>query len=178
MRRVAKLLGFVLPCAIICLSITLPAAHAEFYINNNKGGQIGNFLTGVATIRESGQTVRIRGRCLSACTLITMLPRNRLCVELGATLGFHAAWMPGQDGKPVTSQKGTQLLWDAYPAPIKRWVKRHGGLTRHMIYLRGRALLRLYPRCKHPVSARALQAFTPGVWAMMPSAGTSQEKHF
>ena len=39
-------------------------------------------------------------------------------------------------------------LMSPYPAAIRRWIKRHGGLTDRPIYLRGRELAALYPLCR------------------------------
>ena len=42
-------------------------------------------------------------------------------------LGFHAAWMPGTNGKPVPAAVGTQALWDLYPQNIRHWINARGG---------------------------------------------------
>ena len=68
-------------------------------------------------IRDSGQRVIIDGPCLSACTLVLgVIPRERICVTRRARLGFHAAWHHGENGRPITSRGGTQLLMAVYPA--------------------------------------------------------------
>ena len=35
----------------------------------------------------------------------------------------------------------------SYPAGVRSWIKRRGGLTQKIIYLRGKELAALYPRC-------------------------------
>ena len=40
---------------------------------------------------------------------------------------------------------GTRALWNIYPASVRHWIRRHGGLSRRMIYLQGRALHRIVP---------------------------------
>jgi hypothetical protein len=107
-------------------------------------------------LRSSGERVVIDGNCLSACTLILgMIPRNRMCATPRAVFGFHAAWLPGRDGRPVTSTSGTRELWKVYPRRVKRWINRHGGLSRRMIYLRGRDLYRFVPNCATQSAQRA-----------------------
>lgn len=32
-----------------------------------------------------------------------------------------------------------------YPAPVRKWIKAHGGLTRHMIFLKGAELAKMFP---------------------------------
>jgi hypothetical protein len=62
-------------------------------------------------------------------------------------LGFHAAWMFDSSGKRIVSASGTQDLMQTYPAPVRAWIARHGGLTPKMIYLRGRDLAAIVAPC-------------------------------
>ena len=55
--------------------------------------------------------------------------------------------MPDGDGRPVTSAMGTQALWNIYPGEVKRWINRHGGLSRHMIYMQGHDLTGIVSSC-------------------------------
>jgi hypothetical protein len=99
--------------------------------------------------------VVIDGACLSACTLVLgIVPRNRICVTRRAMLGFHAAWMPGTDGKPVPSAVGTRALWDLYPQNVRRWINARGGLSSKMVFLRGSELLAMYPQCRSEDASR------------------------
>jgi hypothetical protein len=123
-------------------------ASAAMRISEDRGGQIGHYLQRFAMVRASGERVVIDGDCLSACTLILgTVPRSRICATPRAVFGFHAAWKPGRDGRPVTSGPGTRELWKNYPWRVRRWINRHGGLSRHMIYLRGHDLYRIVPSC-------------------------------
>ena len=93
--------------------------------------------------------VVIDGVCLSACTLVLgIVPTDRICITRRATLGFHAAWLPGPSGRPVHSAAGTQALWDYYPANVRRWIQARGGLSSKMLYLRGSELSAMYPQCR------------------------------
>ena len=104
--------------------------------------------TSIRTVRNSGERVVIDGACLSACTLVLgIVPRNRICVTRRAMLGFHAAWMPGANGKPVPSAVGTQALWDLYPQNVRKWINSRGGLSSKMMFLRGSELAAMYPQC-------------------------------
>ena len=103
--------GLALTAALL-VSVLTPAS-AAMRISEDRGGQIGRYLQTFATLRSSGERVIIDGNCLSACTLVLgMIPRNRICATPRARLGFHAAWMPGADGRPVTSKLGTRALWN------------------------------------------------------------------
>ena len=138
--------GVVLGAAMVALSVT--SASATMRISGDRGGQIGHYLEAFAALRSSGESVVIDGSCLSACTLVLgLVPHERICATQRARLGFHAAWMPDRDGNPVTSPLGTQALWSIYPTSVRRWINRHGGLSRKMIYLQGRELGGIVASC-------------------------------
>lgn len=133
-------------------------------ISEDRGGQIGQYLQAFALLRASGEKVVIDGNCLSACTLVLgIVPRARICATDRARLGFHAAWMPDADGRPVTSAMGTQALWRIYPPAVRKWITRNGGLSRKMIYLEGRSLAGIVPSCDATgrVEARSTRRYAP-----------------
>ena len=126
----------------------MTSASATVRIAEDRGGQIGQYLQAFASMRSSGESVVVDGNCLSACTLILgLVPRDRICATDRARFGFHAAWMPDRDGRPVTSPLGTQALWSIYPASVRRWIIQHGGLSRKMIYLQGSQLNGIVASC-------------------------------
>jgi hypothetical protein len=130
-------------------ALTISSASAAVRIKADPGGQIGPYLENLAVLRSSGERVIIDGPCLSACTmLLGVIPRERICVTAKARLGFHAAWHPGDDGRPVTSRAATQLLMDIYPQHVRSWIKVHGGLSPKMMYLTGRELAAMYQTCQ------------------------------
>jgi hypothetical protein len=140
----------LLLCAIVLASGIMPAS-ATMRIAEDRGGQIGHYLQAFAMLRSTGENVVIDGNCLSACTLVLgLIPRARVCATERARFGFHAAWMPDIDGRPVTSPMGTQALWNIYPTQVRRWINRHGGLSRRMIYLQGRDLGGIVASCDRP----------------------------
>lgn len=135
---------------IVCLMLisSLKPASATMRIAEDRGGQIGHYVQNFASLRSSGERVIIDGNCLSACTLVLgLIPHDRICATAKARFGFHAAWMPDEDGRPVTSRLGTQALWNIYPKPVRRWINRHGGLSRRMIYMQGRDLRGIVANC-------------------------------
>jgi hypothetical protein len=137
----------ILFIAAILLSAA-SSAHATMRISDDVGGRIGAYVDQYAAVRNSGERVVIDGVCLSACTLVLgLVPRSRICVTRRAMLGFHAAWMPGPEGRPVPSSVGTQALWDMYPAHVRKWIQARGGLSPKMMFLRGRELMSMYPEC-------------------------------
>ncbi|WP_202801971.1 hypothetical protein [Rhodovulum sp. PH10] len=145
MRPFALLLG-----ATLALTATAPAL-SDVLIASDTGGMIGDYVARYERVRASGDRVVIDGTCLSACTLVVgLIPRGRLCATRNAVLGFHAAWVPGPYGDRVTSPVATRTLWGFYPAGVRRWITRHGGLTPDMLMLRGRELSAIVPPCDGP----------------------------
>ena len=135
-------------CAVAVASTMTSPASATMRIAEDRGGQIGHYLQAFALLRSSGERVMIDGNCLSACTLVLgLIPRSRICATPRARFGFHAAWMPDADGTPVTSQLGTQALWNIYPTDVRRWINRNGGLSRKMIFMQGKGMHGIVAEC-------------------------------
>jgi hypothetical protein len=126
----------------------LPAS-ADVRIRSSPGGAVEAYLAAFARVRQSGQRVVIDGPCLSACTLVlSTIPRNRICVTRRAVLGFHAPrWYDLQSGRTTRAPEATRAVTATYPAGVRAWIKKRGGLTQKVIYLRGKELSALYPRC-------------------------------
>ena len=142
MRSAAAVAGAV------AAALAVSTAQGAVRIRADAGGQIGPYLQELVALRGSGERVIIDGPCLSACTMVLgVIPRERICVTSRARLGFHAAWHPGDDGRPVTSRAATRLLMEIYPDQVRSWISRRGGLSQRMIYLSGRELAAMYPTC-------------------------------
>ena len=129
--------------------IVLGPAFADVRIMSSPGGQAGPYLNFFSQLRKSGQRVVIDGPCLSACTLVlSTIPRNRICVTRRAVLGFHApVVVDKKSGRSFRSRDATRAVDASYPPAVRTWIRRQGGLKQKFIYLRGRELAALYPRC-------------------------------
>jgi hypothetical protein len=126
------------------------AASAEVRIVGDPGGEVTSYIEKFTEIRDSGQRIVIDGPCLSACTLLTgIVPRDRVCVTRRAALGFHAAsYYDDATRSLVPTRHGSALVMRLYPAQVRAWISRHGGLRPQMIVMRGRELSALYPLCQ------------------------------
>ena len=131
------------------LSVLVSPVQAEVRILSSPGGQVGPFLDLFEEVRASGERVVIDGPCLSACTLVlSMIPSERICVTRRAIFGFHAARSIDRRGRTYAEPEASQLVLEAYPAPVRVWIERRGGLTSRLLLLRGRELMTMYRPCR------------------------------
>jgi hypothetical protein len=135
--------------ALILGALAVLPARAEVRILASAGGRVGPFLDLFERVRDSGESVVIDGPCLSACTLVlSMVPNNRICVTRRAVLGFHAARSIDRRGRLYAEPEASEYVLEAYPAPIRDWIRRRGGLSSRLLLLRGRELNAFYPACR------------------------------
>ena len=138
--------------AVIAFALLLASgavARAELRIVSSPGGEVGSYLRLFAMVRESGERVIIDGPCLSACTLVlSAVPEDRICITRRAILGFHAARWLDQQGQLYAAPDETRILATTYPAPIRSWIERNGGLTEKPLFMRSRQLATLYRLCR------------------------------
>jgi hypothetical protein len=133
----------------MCCTLIASQAHAEIRILASPGGQVGPFLDLFERVRASGEQVVIDGPCLSACTLVlSLVPNDRICVTSRAVLGFHGARSVDPRGRIYAEPEASKLVLQTYPAGVRDWIRRHGGLTSRVLLLRGRELAALYPTCR------------------------------
>jgi hypothetical protein len=140
-----------LPSGMLAAALLLAgigASQAAVRIANDRGGLIDRYLDNYEELDASGQAVMIDGLCASACTIVlAAIPRDRICVTPKANLAFHAAWDFGTHRRAITNLEATRMLFAMYPAQVRRWIARHGGLTPRTIFLRGKQLQAMYRAC-------------------------------
>jgi hypothetical protein len=138
----------ILLATVLC-ALASPRAQAEVRITASSGGLVGPFLDLFERVRASGERVVIDGPCLSACTLVlSLVPSDRICVTRRAVLGFHAARSVDPLGRMYAEPEASEIVLEAYPAAVQGWIRRRGGLTSHLLKLRGRELAAIYPSCR------------------------------
>src|SRR6478609_7879356 len=144
--------------AAVLLMAGMGASHAVVRIADDRGGRIGTYVDKYQGLRTSGEQVIIDGLCASACTIVLgAVPHDRICVTSAATLGFHAAWDFGANGRAITNPEATQMLYSMYPTPVRRWIAQRGGLKSQMIFLRGKQLQAMYKPCYLDAQASTLR---------------------
>jgi hypothetical protein len=141
-------IGTIWLAMVLCACAAAPV-QADVRILGSPGGQVGPFLDLFEQMRDSGERVVIDGPCLSACTLVLdLVPSNRICVTRRAILGFHAARSVDQKGRMYAEPEASKIVQEAYPAAVRDWIVRRGGLSSRLLLLRGRELAAIYPRCR------------------------------
>ena len=134
---------------VAALWAAISPVRADVRILASPGGRVGPFLDLFDRVRESGERVVIDGPCLSACTLVlSTVPSERICVTRRAVLGFHAARSIDRRGRMYAEPEASQAVLEAYPAPVRDWISRRGGLSSRLLLLRGRELAAIYPSCR------------------------------
>src|SRR5437763_3077096 len=135
--------------AAVALCSAISPALADIRILSSPGGKVGPFIELFDRVRASGERVVIDGPCLSACTLVLMtVPPERICVTRRAVLGFHAARSIDGNGRMYAEPEASRAVQEAYPAPVRSWISRRGGLTSRLLLLRGRELAAIYRTCR------------------------------
>lgn len=133
---------------ILSTALTITSASATVLISGDIGGMMENYVARFQQVRQSGEPVVIDGECYSACTmLLGLVPRKQVCATPNAILGFHAAWQFDKSGSRVASASRTRDLMKTYPASVRAWLARHGGLTPEMKFVRGRDLAAIVAPC-------------------------------
>lgn len=142
------LLAGAFASALLTIAASSMAA-ADVRIVGDPGGEVSSYIHKYEQIRDAGEHVVIDGPCLSACTLVTgLVAHDHICVTQRAVLGFHAAsYYDDVSRSLVPTRRGSRLVMSYYPAAIRHWIDRHGGLTPHLIRLRGHELASLYDSC-------------------------------
>jgi|HubBroStandDraft_4_1064222.scaffolds.fasta_scaffold514637_1 hypothetical protein len=144
----------LLVAAALAAALTASSARAMIVITADRGGLITDYAERFMSARATGERVVIDGACLSACTLVVgMLPRDKVCATPKAVLGFHSAWRPTGYGGRTNSLTASQAMMEVYPAELRKWISRRGGLTTKMIFLQGRELAQIVPSCETSVTA-------------------------
>jgi hypothetical protein len=148
--------------AAVLLLAGVGASHAVVRIGEDRGGRIGTYVDKYQDLRSSGETVIIDGLCASACTIVLgAVAHDKICVTSHATLAFHAAWDFGANGRAITNDEATQMLYSMYPSQVRRWIAARGGLTPHMLFLRGKQLMSMYKPCYLDAQASAPRSSSP-----------------
>src|SRR4249920_3012421 len=141
--RIAFGVGMVVILALLAL---LPA-RADVRIVSSPGGAVDAYLAAFARVRQSGERVIIDGPICLHTGAEHDPPQSYLChPACGARLPCPR-WFYPRTGYTARAPEATRTVTASYPPGVRAWIKKRGGLTQKPIYLRGKELAALYPRC-------------------------------
>lgn len=109
--------------AVLLIAAALGPAHAQtkakpFVIDDDGGGNIGTYMDFYWRLNNTGLSVVLDGKCVSACTLVLHLAPDRLCATPRAELGFHR---PTSDDSAVKRGDIADFARHVYPPKIADW---------------------------------------------------------
>jgi hypothetical protein len=78
---------------------------------------------------------------------LSLVPHDRICVTRRAVLGFHSARAVDRSGRQFAAPQETRIIGSTYPASVRHWIARKGGLSDRLILLHGRELAAMYRSC-------------------------------
>lgn len=113
---------------VIVMEPLVPRTHT---IYADLGGSVYGKYEEYAREAARGDSFRIDGLCVSACTmLLGIVPDDHICTTFRGKFGFHAAFrtLPGPEGfgMRIFSHEATDLLWTLYPSKVTDYLKAHG----------------------------------------------------
>lgn len=116
-------------------------------IENSPGGSVEAFKQTRDMLKQQKVEVRVKGYCVSACTLFLGL--EKICAYPNARFGFHSQFLMHPEVPGVRIYDSTQLnaLRAEYPMDIQKWIDDNGGLKPDLIWLKGEELFKLIPEC-------------------------------
>ena len=128
----------------------LPPPAPVVVVRADYGGNVATFSARISAYLKRNVTVRIKGDCMSSCTMLAALPPERLCVEASARFGFHQAFYYSGHGRTdpsLRAEDATAELMRHYPAPLQDWIDAKGGLTKDLVFLQGDEMRSIFRPC-------------------------------
>ena len=116
-RSALSVLLLALPLVLSPPAGLAQARKNHIDIVNDSGGNVLQMMQRRNELARSGETIRIRGYCRSACTMLITLPNA--CLGPRARIGFHAPRIPNTTIIPPYVD---QIMGSTYRGEIKqRW---------------------------------------------------------
>ena len=142
-RRLALILAAALTVATPALAQQpqgIQRAGEFIDVWNNRGGNVLEMVQTRQELASSGRTVRIRGYCRSACTILTTMPNA--CLGPQARIGFHA---PRIQGTQIIPPYVDQVMANFYRNGILRKWNAEWRYSLDMVKISAREYHRLDP---------------------------------
>lgn len=134
-----------LAAALLCASTALASASTVSINGWDPGGEISTYAMWWKRIAATGDTVRVNGACVSACSfMLGMVPASHVCVTPRAKFGIHLASINDRPNRRLTRQVQRQY----YPAWVNAWIKTQPKLTAELTWLDPRVFRAHFKTCR------------------------------
>lgn len=109
-----------------------PAASSVIYIDDDHGGNVGEYYRKYEILAVAGAELHFKNGCYSACTfaIFKEFHNLRLCAESGAVFGFHKPFQMTPDKKVVKTKqarKEAMQIWElqlnSYPDVVAKYLR-------------------------------------------------------
>lgn len=163
MKRFLKITANVTALAVVgAVALTLAADHfvprqAKIAPPNAErimfdgGGRLDRYIDRVSALREEGTLVVIDGQCISACTMLTNLAPEKLCVTSHGMFVFHSAFSRSETtGEKEFAKDATEIMWHFYPKALREALVKRGwnaGERNDMIFMEADELQGIIRSC-------------------------------
>ena len=121
--------------AVLLFLLATPAYAEEPTIvisGIDPGGSLITYTAFWQRIADAGDSIKIDGVCISACTLfLGYVPTDRVCVTERASLGFHQA---SENDQPDIRLTQATVRW-LYPRWVQDWIMQNDGLESNPKYM-------------------------------------------
>ncbi|SHK63364.1 hypothetical protein SAMN05444000_1503 [Shimia gijangensis] len=144
-RRSALTFGMlaILETGVSVAEASQSASANPLVIYSDNGGKLSKYAVAVSNARAMNTSVKIKGKCQSACTLYLSMPQSQICISRGASFVFHKA----HGSSARLNNWGTQFLLANYPAWVQNWINSKGGLSNNLIRMNYEYASRYLPPC-------------------------------
>jgi len=125
----------------LAMSTLVSFGGGTTYIHNDYGGEVSEYTAKYTQHIFTNQNFHVSGVCASACTLVLMFEKERVCTTEDAEWWFHG---PSVNGRP--SEEATYLFSIMYPENVKTWFNKyaaHLSGSRNYAVLKGSQLIRM-----------------------------------
>jgi hypothetical protein len=112
-----------------------PTTPQPFVIADDNGGDVEEFNKWYIRLMNSHAPVKIDGWCISACTLVLMLPKEQVCVTPRASFGFHLAVTGNGPGRTPDPEMTEMLIRRFYPDIVQKWIDTRRPLTPRVVFM-------------------------------------------
>jgi hypothetical protein len=129
---------------------SISSGQTYFTIADDWGGEVDEYNKWYKRLLASHAPVKIDGWCVSACTLVLMLPKEQVCVTPRASFGFHLASTQTPRGSVPEPELTDMLIRRFYPEIVQAFIDTRRPLTPKVSYMMADQIVafQIFDECK------------------------------